>query len=226
MGIKSPIFNVFGRSPIRPLQQHIEKAHQAVEQLREFFKAVQNNDWQKATDIHQIILTIEKDADSIKKDLRLHLPKGLFLPVPRGDILGILHMQDELANLAQDIAGLVIGRKLHIPDEFFHDYQLFLDRCIEASMQARKAINELDELLETSFRGNEVKILENMVNELDQIENSSDEMQIKIRQRLFSIEKDLQPVNVMFLYKIIELTGDLADAAQSIGGRLLLLVAT
>ena len=225
MGIKSPIFSMFGRSPIRPLQQHIDKAHQAAESLAPFFVAVQNQDWQRATEIHQQILVVEKEADSIKKDLRLHLPKGLFLPVPRGDILSILHIQDELANIAQDIAGLVIGRKLHIPNELSTSYQLFLKRCIDAAAQAHKAINELDELLETSFRGNEVKILEEMVTELDIIEHDSDDMQIKVRQQLFTIEKNLPPIDVMFLYKIIELTGNLANAAQSIGGRLLLLVA-
>lgn len=225
MGFKSPIFNVFGRSPIRPLQQHIDKAYKAAETLRPFFVAVQNKDWEKATEIQHQILDLEKEADGIKKDLRLHLPKGLFLPVPRGDILGILHTQDELANRSQDIAGLVIGRKLHIPDQIFSDYQIFLDRCVDAAAQARNVVNELDELLETGFRGNEVKIVEDMVDELDRVEHDTDDMQVKIRQQLFMIEKDFSPIDVMFLYRIIELTGAIANSAQSIGGRLLLLVA-
>ncbi|HBP75141.1 MAG TPA: phosphate transport regulator, partial [Alcanivorax sp.] len=36
---------------------------------------------------------------------------------------------------------------------------------------------------------------------------------------------ELPPVDVIFLYKIIEWIGDLADRAQKVGGRLQLLLA-
>jgi predicted phosphate transport protein (TIGR00153 family) len=225
MTIMSPILNMFGRSPIRPLQQHIDKTHSAAEKLLPFFEAVITRDWNAAANYQQEIVSLEKEADSIKKDLRLHLPKGLFLPVPRADVLSVLDSQDRLANLARNIAGEVLGRQMHIPDEIAASYQLFLSRCIDASAQARKAINELDELLETGFRGNEVKLVEDMIRELDIIEQDTDEMQIAIRQKLFSIEKELPPIDAIFLYKMIVETGDLANFAQKVGGQLQLLLA-
>ena len=64
-----------------------------------------------------------------------------------------------------------------------------------------------------------------MLAELDKIETETDELQKEIRSILFTIEEDMPPVNVMFLYKIIEWIGDLADRAQHVGGRLQLLLA-
>jgi uncharacterized protein Yka (UPF0111/DUF47 family) len=35
-----------------------------------------------------------------------------------------------------------------------------------------------------------------------------------------AVEKDLPPIDVMFLYRIIEETGDISDMAERIGRRL------
>lgn len=225
MALNYPIFNMFGRSPIRPLQKHISKAHQAAQTLLPFFEAVQAGDWKLAAEHQHTIAELEHKADNIKRDLRLHLPKGLFLPVPRTDILELLSVQDRIANKAKDIAGLVLGRKMQIPAAITDSYMALLKRSLDASHQAKKAINELDELLETGFRGNEVKLVEEMILKLDEIEQDTDEIQVKVRQALFEIESKLSPIDVIFLYKIVERTGDLADCAQTVGGRLQVLLA-
>lgn len=221
----NPIFNVFGRSPIKPLQKHMAKAHATGHLLVDFFKATFTGDWEKAKIIQQKIDRTESEADHLKRDLRLHLPKGLFLPIPRTDILEILELQDHIANQAEDIAGLVIGRKMRIPAKIEIKYMEFLQRCLDATDQALKTINELDELLETGFRGNEVKLVEQMILVLDKIEQDTDSLQVEVRQALFQIESELPPVNVVFLYKIIEWTGDLADRAQKVGGQIHLILA-
>jgi uncharacterized protein Yka (UPF0111/DUF47 family) len=51
-------------------------------------------------------------------------------------------------------------------------------------------INELDELLETGFKGREVALVEKMIHQLDKIEDDADAMQIKLRPSLLSIEKN------------------------------------
>lgn len=219
------ILQLFGQSPIRPLQTHMEKAYACVEALLPFFQAVLQGDWAQAAACQQEIAALEREADELKKNLRLQLPKNLFLPVPRTDILEMLTMQDQLANKAKDVAGLVFGRHMSFPPEISVLFMALLQRCVDAALQAQQAIEELDELLETGFRGNEVNIVENMIVELDQIEHETDEMQVEIRQILFKLENTLPPVDVMFLYKVIEWTGDLADNAHNVGGQLHLLLA-
>jgi predicted phosphate transport protein (TIGR00153 family) len=83
----------------------------------------------------------------------------------------------------------------------------------------------MDELLVTGFRGREVKVVEKLIEELDRLESSNDKVQIKVRTKLFSLEKNMPPVDVMFLYKIIDRIGELADIAQKVGSRLQLLIA-
>jgi predicted phosphate transport protein (TIGR00153 family) len=199
----SPIFNIFARSPIGPLQAQMEKVHACCSALPQFFQAVFANDWVEVDIKRNYIANLEHDADDLKKELRLHLPKGLFMPVARGDILEMLTIQDLIANRAKDITGIVLGRKMQFPVQVQEHYLKFLNRCIDASAQAYKVIHELDNLLETGFSGREVTLVEEMIHELDAIENDTDAMQVTIRYELFQIEKQLNPVDVMFLYKYL-----------------------
>jgi len=96
----------------------------------------------------------------------------------------------------------------------------YVQRSVDASAQALKAMNELDELLETGFAGREAVLVENLIEELGSIENDTDRLQIEVRRNLFKLEKDLPPVDVMFLYQIIDWIGDVADRAQRVGNRL------
>jgi predicted phosphate transport protein (TIGR00153 family) len=167
----------------------------------------------------------EREADLIKRELRLHLPTGLFLPVARSDLLELLSAQDRIANKAQDIAGLIISRKMIIPIKLSQKFMPFLSRCLDAAKQACKAINELDQLLESGFRGNELNVVEEMILELDKIEHDCDERLAELRYCIFELETDLPALEIMFLYKLVQWIGDLADHAQTVGGRLQILIA-
>ena len=134
-------------------------------------------------------------------------------------------MQDLIANKAKDIAGLILGRTMHIPTALATEYLELLKRCVDASKQAQITVNELDELVETGFQGNEAARVQAMIDELQRIETNTDHLQIKLRASCFAIEKDMSPVDVIFLYRVIDWTGDLADAAQSAGDRVQLMLA-
>jgi predicted phosphate transport protein (TIGR00153 family) len=222
---KSAILSMFARSPIRPLERHMDKANQCAEKLADFFQCVFQNDWLGAEKVQKRIVTLEKEADALKLDLRMHLPNGLFLPVSRSDILELLTKQDQIANCAEDIAGLTLGRQMAIPGNLQDLFSRYLARCIDASKQATRAINELDELLETGFKGKEVEMVEGMVEKLNIIERDTDDLQVELRQALFKIEKELDAIDAMFLYKVVDAIGSIADIAQQTGGRLIVLLA-
>lgn len=225
MSPKSYIFSMFGASPVRPLQKHMDEVSTCASQLVPFFEAVLAGDWDAAARQQQAIVACEDSADRLKRDLRLHLPSGWLMPMSRRDLLEVLTVQDRIANKAKDIAGLILGRHMTFPENIGPKLVTFVQRCLDASTQANNAINELDELVETGFRGHEVDLVESMIEELDKIESDTDALQVEIRALLYAQEKDLPPVDVMFMYRIIEWIGDLADLAQRVGSRLELMLA-
>ena len=225
MAISNPFSNLFGRSPIKPMQEHMAVATAAAEQLPAFFRAAMADDWAAAAAVQQQVSEIESRADGLKKELRLHLPKSLFLPVPRSDLLELLSMQDKIANRAQDIVGIMLGRQMRIPEPIQAQTLEFVEASVATAAQALTAINELDELLETGFSGRELAVVQKLIEELDRLEHQTDGLQVALRAALFKLESGLPPVDVMFLYRVIEWIGDLADRAQKVGSRLQLLLA-
>jgi len=222
---RTTISSLFGTSPVKPLQNHMTEVQDCVEIVVPFFEAALDEDWVKAKYNYSRIAKLERKADKLKKDLRLHLPNSLFMPVSRRDLLEVLTMQDSIANRAKDIAGLVLSRKMTFPGSMGEKILTFIMRSVDASLQAQQAINELDELVETGFRGIEVELVEGMIKKLDKIESETEKLQKRLRSDLLKKESDLPPVDVMFMYRLIEWIGDLADRSQKVGSRLQLLLA-
>jgi predicted phosphate transport protein (TIGR00153 family) len=216
--------NIFGSSPVNPLEKHVGIAYRCSRQLKPFFAAVVSEDWDAALAARDKIEKLEHQADNLKKKIRLQLPKSLFMPVPREDLLELLLVQDKIANRTKDVSGIVVGRRMRIPSQIAMQFLEFVDRNIDAAKQARKSVRELDELFTAGFRGAEVALVEGLIEELDQIETDTDEKQAALRSALYEIEKDLDPIDAMFIYRVIELTGEIADMAERVGRRLELLL--
>jgi len=221
----NPIAALFARSPFKPMQQHMDVVNDCVALVPALFDALIAGDKTALTETREAIFAKESEADRIKHEVRLHLPRSLFLPVDRRDLLEVLEVQDAIADTAQDIAGLLLQREMTVPDDMQADLTQLVRRCVDACAQSKAIIGELDELVETGFRGPEADRVEEMVEELNRIETETDDLAIALAQSLFKQEDAMSPVSVMFWYRLIQWIGNIADNAEKVGDRLLLLIA-
>lgn len=218
--------NLFGKSPFKAMQAHMRVVLECASEIPPLFEALAAGDQEMVTVIKEKIFEREAAADKIKNELRGALPKSLFMPVDRRDLLDVLQMQDSIADTAQDIAGLLVERRMEIP-EFMQEPMLALARrSVDACEQAAKIIEELDELLAIGFRGREANRVEEMVEQLNLIEDDTDNLGIELARHLFEHEDEIKPVSVMMWYQLVEWVGDLADYAEKVGDRLRLLIAS
>ena len=223
--MRNTVYDMFGRSPIRPLQQHMTHVHSCISELNDFMVAIHAKDWEEAENIRSIIGKKENEADKIKKDLRLNLPSTFMMPFSRRDLLDLLLIQDSIANKTKDVSGLISDRKMILPGAITKDVIKLTDVCIQTSAMALKAVNELDALVETGFSKRGGKVVSSIIKKVNKLESESDKIQSKIRNKIFPIEGDFAPVDVMFYYRAIEWLGELADSAQKVGSRLEVLLA-
>ena len=178
--------NIFGSSPVMPLERHVGLAYKCTKQIIGFFEAVIANDWETAKSIRGEIERLEHEADDLKKEIRLGLPKSLFMPVPREDLLELLLVQDKMANRTKDVSGIVMGRTLQIPPQIAAEFLEFVSRAVDAAKQARKSVRELDDLFTSGFRGAEVTLVSELIEELDRLETDTDDREAALRASLFS----------------------------------------
>lgn len=216
--------NLFGASPIRPMQRHMQAAVACAREILPLFEDMVAGRTETYPDRRKRVDELEHQADDIKHEIRSKLPNRLFMAFERRDMLEILDQQDSIADRAQDIAELADVRGMVIPKSLVDAFLELVRRVVVACEQAQSVINILDDLVETGFRGREVTRFDEMIDELSRIESDTDELEERVQRLLFGLEDELG-VSVMFWYKLVDYVGGMADYAERVGNRLRLLTA-
>jgi predicted phosphate transport protein (TIGR00153 family) len=113
MKTTNPLSRLFGPNPFSLLKSHMRVVISCTEKLPSLFEAVLAGQQDQVEVIQKEIFRIEAEADTLKREVRQHLPRTILLPVNRADLIDLLTMQDKIAHATQDIAGLdlrMIGR--------------------------------------------------------------------------------------------------------------------
>jgi predicted phosphate transport protein (TIGR00153 family) len=219
------ISSLFGRSPIRPMQQHMKAAAACAREVLPLVKAMAAGDVAAIAQRRAEISRLEHEADQIKHEIRSHLPQRFFMAVSRRDMLEILDHQDSIADFAQDIAELAEIRSMKIPGPMCEPMLELVRRVITTCDQAERVIDRLDELVETGFGAREVARVEEMINAVNREESETDAVAERCLRTLFGIEDELG-LSTLFWYKIIHWIAEMADCAERVGNRLRLLIAS
>ncbi len=219
------LLSLFGKSPFKPLQSHMEKVRECATRLSPLVSAVLGGDEETQKKLVDEICAMESEADKIKNDIRSHLPRSLFLPVDRRDLLEILAFQDAMADTCQDIAITLTLRKASLHADLKKPLEDLVREVTTTCARAADVTQELDELLETGFGGKEADRVLKMVDQIDADETIADDTAIVIARKLFELERQLEPVDVMYWFHMFRRLHELADLADSAGNRVRLLLA-
>jgi len=218
------IDKLLAKSPIGPMQDHMRVASRCARHIVPLVEAMIAGNSDGIRSARAEIDALEHEADEIKHEIRRHLPHRLMLAMERRDMLDMLDAQDSIADVTQDIAELADQRQMKFPSPLAEPVRLLSARVVDACGQAEKIINELDELLETGFKGREASRVEEMVSELSRIESDTDALLDTCCRALFGIEDEVGVASV-YLHQILLWIADIADYSERLGNRLRLLTA-
>lgn len=213
------ILNLFGRSPFAPLRSHMETVARCVHKLPALFDALEMQNHALVEKIASEISDLEHQADLIKNDIRNHLPKSLYLPIDRTQLLEILAIQDHLADKAEDIAVLSTLKTIELFPSFKEEFKLFLSQNIQTFDGAELIVKELHELIETSFGGREAEKVRAMVEEVAYREHEVDLIQRQLLKIVFSSDNQMTFTSFYQWQKIIECVACLSNLAENLADR-------
>jgi len=211
---------LFRKSPFGPVIEHAEKVYECIELINPVIKAWLREDWNEIERLRNEISRKENDADQLKIKIRNSLPKSLLYPVPRGDLLRILNNQDNMADAVEDLCVVLTLRKTKLPETLTVDFQDLVDQVIETCRKLLSANEELNTLMEVSFTGPATEKVLKIVDEIGQMEWKSDNKSRELVKKLLSMENQLDPLTIIFIMKIIEVLGYLANYAENCGDNL------
>lgn len=184
--------NLFGRSPVAPLQHHLAKVSECLGLLRPLFEAVKVRDEKRVNELIQEISKAEYAADLMKKDLRAKLPRSLFLSIDRNTLLDILSLQDSIADQAEDVAVLTSFRLIEMSPAVEPLFADFFNKNLNTFRLVEQVISELDELLEASFIGVEAEHVGKLIHAVEKEEYETDLAQAALLRQLYK-ESDTLP---------------------------------
>lgn len=210
------IISVFGRSPFVPLQMHMEKVVECVEQVPIILTVYRQGDSKEVESIANKVSKLEHKADQIKHDIRNSLPRGLFMPVDRNKLLEILALQDGIANRAEDATVLLTFKQAKSFDGFDTAFDVFTEKCLETFNLSRSIIEELDELLETGFGGLEANKVNEMIDQVALKEHEADVSQKELVRLLLSNEDNISNGDFFLWTRVIKQISGIADKSDKL----------
>jgi uncharacterized protein len=213
----SLIGELFGTSPFAALVAHTKKVHECTMLVRPLLEACISEDYEEIHRLQDQVTRLEYEADQIKHEIREHLPRRYFIPVSREDLEGFLHCQDDIADFAQDFAVVLLIRNTKIHPELQPEFRELLEQVLKVVNSLEAAAEEMQTLARTSFEGAEAKKVLEQVNGLGEQEWLADRIQRRVSQHIYRLEKELDPVTIIFYEKMLHCLSQIANAAEKTG---------
>lgn len=214
------IARLFGKSPFAPLQTHMKKVSSCMKKLSEVFAALLKQEIDKVDSLAKELSKLEHEADLTKNDIRNHLPKSLFLPIDRSEMLDMLAIQDTLADKAEDIALLLTLHPLKVSQELKDGLSRLFDKNIEAFWDTRKIVKEMNDLLESSFGGLEAEKVKGMIELTSYKEHEADKLKHELL-KLFFKESDSTNAAQVYLYtRLVDEINAISHTSEMLANRI------
>jgi predicted phosphate transport protein (TIGR00153 family) len=214
------IKELFAKSPFGPLVEHTKKVHECVEMIRPLMEALVNEDYEEIRRLQDRISRLEYEADTIKHNVRDHLPRRYFMPVDRVDLAGFISSQDNIADKTEDFAVILTLRKTKLHPDIMDKFFDFVDQIFQVTGTLLNAAIELNNLAEASFSGAEAKVVLNLLKGLNEEEWKADRMARSLSKDVYNLEKQLDPITIIFYEKMILTLGAIANEAENAGDML------
>lgn len=211
------ILDMFRASPFEPLYTHRLRVRECTDLVRPLFMAILDGHEDTQEDITNRIIAAERQADLLKVEVRRVMPKGIFLPVNREDLLRYLKIQDDLADAVQDIAVLASFKKLQTPDKLREPIIAYVETVLNVCRLADEATNHLRPLVEKGFKGENVRQVLELADKAELAETAADHEGTILARQLFSLEEEMKTTDLLLWSKILDKVGKLADYAEKTG---------
>lgn len=218
--MRRTIFELFAKSPFGPLQDHMRKVLECARLIPDLFRALEDGEDEKFQELSKRIQKKEYAADQIKNGIRGDLPKTIFTPVDRRDLLEILAIQDSISDVAEDVMVLLNMKKLTVHEKMRNELWAFVGQVMKTLEQFGRVGEELDELMEASFGGAEAGKVNEMIDNLGQEEYEADRLQHDLLRKLLSMENELGTLDIVMWMKVLQAVGDIANNAERTANRI------
>lgn len=146
MAVRIPFFGLISlRSPLLGFLEHYEQIAKGMELIEESMECYitgggPDGICKEFSSLQKEVDDMEDQADKIKRNIRNHLPRGIFLPVEKYIFFNYTHCQDDILDAGQGALQWLAMRPMVIPEVFQRDLIFYIAEVSKCVRMLRPAI--------------------------------------------------------------------------------------
>lgn len=216
----SLIKELFQKTPFEPMRHHMAAVMKCVDLVKPLFESCKNGQYDKLQELADKVFKLEHEADLIKDEIRQVIPTRFVLPVFRGDLLGYLKLQDDMADAVEDVAALMTIKQITIPKDLVEPMLALVDKVVEVCEKTQAVADYLPTLVEGEMVGRNAEHALKLIQDVARAEWEADRTSYRLSQKLFSLEDEMKTSDLILLFRVFGELNRLADYAENCGDRL------
>jgi uncharacterized protein len=221
--MRIPFFSMFMTSPFEGLQEHAEKVKECAWAFQQAIECHLADKCRTFEEFRQEVIQLESEADTIKRRIRGHLPKGTLMPVYNFLLFRYLREQDQVIDAVEDALDWISFRsEPGIPAELEKEFVILADAVIDPIEELSKMVVEARKYFKNYSEEQRV-IIKNIIRTLRRQEHEADKAEDAVKQKVLNMNID--PVTVFHMVRLAEIIGSIADHAENAGDMMRAMVA-
>lgn len=211
------IGGLFGRSAWGPLWEHLAKASDCLKLLKLSVEGFASENYSKLGGLARRAARLEKDADTIKENIRQRLSRSVFSSVQRSDIFAWLRQQDGIADSCEDVVKLFSLRKTRVAKELKLPLRRLVERVSQMMDELVEAVKVFGKMAIGETTKEELNRLNGLIANTQKGKDEVDRLQMEFLKKVFKVEEKLDPVSIFFLKDAGEKISRIADRIENVG---------
>lgn len=221
--MRIPFLSLFMTSPFDGLQEHAEKVKEvawAFQQAMECYAITRCTTFE---DLRNEVIDLEREADSIKRRIRGHIPKGTLMVVDKFQLFRYLREQDSVLDAVEDAMDWISYKpEPGVPEDIQQDFFLLVDATIEPIEELAVMVKEARKYFD-GYSNKQRDVVKEIIRTLRRMEHDADKLEDTLKRKVFAKVED--PVSVFHLVRLAEIIGYIANHAQNAGDMMRAMIA-
>ena len=216
---------LFAKSPFKPLIKHSEVVINTVKTLENALQYWYEGNFEEMEKLALEVDRLEDVADRIKEEIRDSLSSKLMMAVAREDVLTYLHMQDKVADAAEDTAKwLLVKRPDGVPKEVKEIVLQMGVESIKAAKLVHEAIVQMDRVIESGFAEGEIEREYEIIRAIESVESKIDGLDTELMRKVFEMADEMSWGDGIYMLNIARTLSNISDKAKDAAERIRLMM--
>jgi predicted phosphate transport protein (TIGR00153 family) len=212
-------------SPYAMLMAHFDRVLEAVDKLKEMMELYLDGEFTKASELSIEVSKLEHEADEVKQHMRHSLPRMIFMPVSRQDMLDLLTSNERIADTAQDVAQILDLRQTKVPETLHPVIKNYLGNVVDSVHALKDMMVHLGTLFESSFAKNEAREIIELGQHVHEHEYKADVTNKQAAKAVYALEGQETPMALFHMLRFLNQLDSVADNAENSALRMVVIVA-